>query len=199
MLDRLGNLFSSKGLWILLFALAAGNTLLLKQNLQMRAALNDLSARLNPAAANLKQGDKAPPFASFDLGGSSYEVTYNGSGPKRAFLFFTPDCPYCGEQAPFWRMLLDQTDAGQIEVIGVVSEKEDRQKLAQYITAAGFTQARNPLKVILAPESVIRSYKLSMTPTTLVVANDGSVENIWLGKWDASAIVAARAAFHIPL
>jgi peroxiredoxin len=39
--------------------------------------------------------------------------------------------------------------------------------------------------VIIMPDKVRRSYKLSLTPTTMVIASDGTVEKVWAGKWSS--------------
>lgn len=44
-------------------------------------------------------------------------------------------------------------------------------------------------------DEVLRGYKLHVTPVTLLVNSEGSVEQVWGGRWDASALTSAGAAF----
>jgi hypothetical protein len=47
----------------------------------------------------------------------------------------------------------------------------------------------------LAPPEVRKEYKLAMTPTTLVIGNDGRVKYSWVGRWDADMIEEASDLF----
>lgn len=116
--------------WLLVFVLAASNTLLIKQNLEMRNQHKTLQQRLDPTSWSLRPGESAQPFTARDLNGEQYAVDYQG-GRHRVFLFFTPECPYCAQQVPFWRDLLDNIDHSRYEVVGMVGEREDRQKIGR--------------------------------------------------------------------
>lgn len=48
-------------------------------------------------------------------------------------------------------------------------------------------------------DDTLRGYKLTSTPTTLVVASDGTVEQSWLGKWNAQTTGSANAALGLNL
>jgi peroxiredoxin len=181
----------------LILALAAVNTLLLRQNLSLRAQVIDLDAKLNPAVKNMHPGDEAQPFTSSDLEGRLSQVDYAGEGRKKIFIFFSPTCPYSAQQAGYWRQMMDEIDPARFEVVGITGEREDKQKVADFIQEMGYTSTKTPPHVMLVPDSVLRSYKLSSTPTTLVVSNDGHVENVWVGRWSFDSAQAAGSALNL--
>jgi peroxiredoxin len=171
-------------LWVLLASLAAANVLLIRQNLQMRRELG----KYQPHA--LKAGDRVPPFSAAAADGSPFEVSYAGQGRKRVLLYFTPTCPYCRQQFAYWREMIERIDGNSFEVIGVVSQAEDRAKLQDYLTSMGCAPgSRTPLRVALVPDAVRDRYMLNSTPITLLIDNDGTVKQTWVGKWaDGDAI-----------
>ena len=83
---------------ILLCALAASNLLLIRQNLGLRRKVEAANMR-----QGLQAGEKVEPFSAPGLNGETIDVSYTGSGPKRIFMFFSPDCRYSHQQAPYWR------------------------------------------------------------------------------------------------
>jgi peroxiredoxin len=123
-------------------------------------------------------------------------VDYSGRGPQRVFLYFTPTCRFCREQFPYWQDVLAKADRRRFEVWGLVSDSEDRKKLEEYLRSVGCgTDSQTPLRVAYVSPDVLHSYKLTSTPTTLVVANDGTVEQSWLGRWNAPALDSANSIF----
>ncbi len=179
-------------LWAMLVALAASNALLIRQNLQMRRALD----KFKPDS--LQAGDAVPPFVTQDLQGNTVNINYTGEERKRVFLFFTPSCPYCREQFAYWRELLQRVDNRRFEVLGLAADAENKEKLEEYLRSVGCpTDVPDALRVVLAPNGVRRNYKLSATPITLVVANDGRIEQVWDGRWDERAASAASATFGV--
>jgi peroxiredoxin len=185
--------------WVLIFVLAAVNTLLIKQNLETRAQLEVLQEKLNPASWSLHPGDMAQPFSASELNGEPYNVEYQKDARTRVFFFFNPHCPYCAQQIPYWRDVLNNIDANRFEVIGLTGDREDRQEVLNYVKESGFLTAREPLRVVFISDNVLRSYKLASTPTTLLVSGDGRVENIWVGRWDTEIAASAGSALNVPL
>lgn len=185
-------------IWVLVFALAAINTLLVRQNLAMRDEVKSLQEKLDPASTNMHPGDLAQPFSATDVAGRQYKVDYDGGGRKKVFLFFTPRCPFCSQQVPYWKELLDNIDPSRYEVVGITGEREDKAKISEYLKEVGYSDARYPLQVAFAPDNVLRSYRLTSTPTTLLVANDGKVEEVWVGRWDTAAAAKASGVLSLP-
>lgn len=171
-----------------IFSFAVVNVLLIRQNLQLRTALN----RAQPESP--RPGDRLPPFSAKGLAGELLYISYDGRGPKRVFLFFTPPCRFCREQFPYWREMMEKSDKGRFDITGLVADSEDPARLAEYLRAmAG--DAGASLRVAMISDSVRHSYKLSATPITLVVANDGTVEEAWAGRWGASDLARAGSIF----
>lgn len=185
---------SAVALWAVLLALAAANVLLIRQNFQLRAALS----RYEPEA--VQPGDDLSPFSARGAANESLQIAYDGKGPRRVFFYFTPTCPYCRKQFAHWREVLSKADRERFEVWGLVSDAEDRGRIEEYLRSVGCgTDSATPLRVAFVANDTLRSYKLTSTPTTLVVANDGTVESSWLGKWDARTVGSASAALGLNL
>lgn len=175
-----------------ILTLALSNVLLIRQNLQLRAAL----AAGEPEA--MRAGDVVPAFAAAGLRGEQISVSYPEAGAKRVLFYFTPTCRYCHGQFAYWREILERADRERFEVIGVASDREDRAKLEDYLRQFGCDGASpTPLRVALVPDEVRRSYKLSATPITLVVNNDGAVERAWAGRWDEAQAAEAGKLFGL--
>lgn len=169
----------------MLILMAICNGLLIRQNLQLRAEIEKQKPKI------LQSGDSAGAFVASGMRGEVFAVSYTGQGPKRVFLYFSPDCPYCHDQFAFWSELLGRVDKDQFDIIGVVSEAEDKNKVSDYLRLFGCES----LKVAFVANGVLRNYKLSVTPTTLIVNNNGKVEQAWSGTWDAKGLSAASSAF----
>lgn len=164
--------------WVLLVAMAVANGLLIRQNVGMRRALEAYRPR------RLGAGEAVRPFRAAGLDGRPVEVSYGGGGPKKLLFYFTRACPFCREQFSEWRRILERADGERFEVIGLVDESEDRPRLEEYLRAVGCAAgSARPLRVAFIPEEVRRDYKLSATPITLLVSNDGKVEKWWEGRW----------------
>jgi peroxiredoxin len=183
---------SAIALRMLLLILAASNVLLLRQNLQMRAALTKAGPEF------LQVGEHVPPFTTAGLREERVEVNYPGTGPKRILLYFTPGCRYCREQFPYWRELIAHADAARFEVLGVAANGEDRTKVEDYLRSFNCAgDAPHPLRVALVPDAVRRAYKFSATPITILVNDNGTVEKVWSGRWDAQALAEANSIFGL--
>ena len=81
------------------------------------------------------------------------------------------------------------------QVLGVVSEAEDKKKVADFLRSVEC----DSLPVLFVPNKMLEAYKLTMTPISLVVRNTGEVEKSWLGKWGPDTLPAASAFFGVSL
>lgn len=180
--------------WVCLLVLVASNTLLIRQNLQMRAQLD----KLNPY---LKKGDTVPGFSAGGLNGEAVNVSYTGSGKRYVFFFLSPNCPYSREQFAYWKEIQKAAGRDRFEVLGLVRESEDVDKVAGHIRSVSPpTDSMSRLQIAVVPQSVLDSYKLTVTPITLTVSSSGEVENIWVGKWndDTAATASSYFGFQFP-
>lgn len=180
---------SHRWLWVIVAALAASNARRIWQNLQMRREVERYQPR------RLKPGDKVSPFKAPGLDGSPVEVGFEAGARRKVLLFFSPSCPYCGEQFKHWRELLGRIDASRYEVVGLVNAREDRDKVREYLEKMGCAPgAQTPLRVAFIPAAVRDGYLLDSTPTTLVLSGDGTVEQNLVGRWTEDEARAAGAA-----
>lgn len=178
------------GLYVLLAMMGVANLLLLNQNLRMRRSIE--AAR----PARLAVGDRVPRFTAAGLDGGQIDVAYTGQGRDRLLFFYTPSCPYSRQQFPGWLDLADRADKSKIEVLGLAADAEDKAKLREYLHEMGLARPSGvTFTTVLVPKEVRSTYKLSETPLTLLIANDGTVKKVWAGRWDSKALALVNGAF----
>ncbi len=113
-------------------------------------------------------------------------------------LFLSPDCRYSREQFAYWQEILGRADRSRFEILGLVRDSEDKEKIINYIQSINLPNGpEQRLQIAVASQSVLDSYKLSATPTTLVVSCKGKVENLWVGKWDSKIAAEASSYFGV--
>ncbi len=179
--------YYSLALWGMVIILAVSNSLLLRQNLQLRSLLK----KFEPD--QLKPGDKLAPFSASGLNGETVVIDFAGGGPRRLLMFLSPNCPYCREQFSYWKKLIDIAPAKGFQVVAVAMNFEDRANLVVYLNTMGFPTGSKTFSVALIPEEVRQKYKFSITPTTLVISSDGTADAIWTGLLKPSDVEAASA------
>ena len=181
--------FSSKIIWIfgiLILGLVAVNALLLQQNLQMRTQLSKSQPQ------KLEIGDKVPSFVAKDLTDKTVNVEFSHNSEKRFLLYFTPTCPYCKQQFLEWKELISQVRGKNIEVIGIVSENEKKEEIEKYLNTFDCgVNSETSLQVLFVPNETLQNYKLNLTPTTILLSDDGKVEQNWIGKWKGTDKILA--------
>ena len=189
---------SHKSWWTIgLFAtLCVMNLLLIRQNLDLRRQLAAGGRTMDLTKNFLQPGDVVAPVTATDLEGRAYQLDYKKDGRQRLLLFFSPDCPYCQEQSPLWHDLLDKIDSDRFLVVGVVSDREDRQLVSAHADEAGYFKTKTPLPLVFFDSESLGSYKLTATPTTLLINDDGKVEHAWIGKWDTNSATEVAAAIQ---
>ena len=181
----------------LILALGIVNVLLIRQNFSLRKQLN-ASGKIEASANSLKPGEvMTAPIAGTDLKGQPYQMHYVKDGKQHLLLFFSPSCPYCIQQGPIWAELLNLIDSSRFEVIGIVGDREDKQKVANHASGLGYFKTRLVLPIVSVSDEVLARYKLTATPTTLLIDGRGTVERVWVGKWDQSKIDEVAAAVDI--
>lgn len=80
--------------------------------------------------------------------------------------------------------MLNQVDDRRFSVVGVVSDREDKKAVLAHVEDAGYLKTKAPLSVAFFNDASLLRYKLTATPTTLLIDDDGKVEHVWVGKWD---------------
>jgi len=181
----------------LILALGILNLLLIRQNFSLRRQLN--AGKIEASGNFLKPGEVLTiPITGTDLKGQPYQMHY-GDSKQHLVLFFSPSCPYCIQQGPIWADLLNLIDSSRFEVVGIVGDKEDKQKVANHANVLGYFKTRLVLPIVSVSDETLARYKLTATPTTLLINNSGTVEHVWVGKWNESKIDEVAAAVHIKL
>ena len=178
----------------LILVLCVVNLLLIKQNLDLRKQLAAGGRTIDLTTDFLQPGDVVAPVTATDLDGRPYQLDYKKDGRQRLLLFFSPNCPYCREQSPLWRDLLDKVDSKRFTVIGVVNDREDKRLVSAHADGAGYFKTKTPLPLVFFDSESLGSYKLSATPTTLLINDDGTVAHAWVGKWDEASAMEVAAA-----
>ena len=180
------------GLYVLLALMGVANLLLVKQNLQMRQSI-EATRPQRPAV-----GDKVPPFTAAGLDGAPIDVAYSSQGRERLILFYTPSCPYSRQQFPAWLDLVKRADKSRLEVLALAADSEDKVKLRDYLREVGAAHPEGiNFPTALISGEVRRKYKLSETPLTLLVAGDGTVKEVWAGRWDGQVIASVNGAMGL--
>lgn len=179
--------YYSLALWGMVIILAVSNGLLLRQNLQLR----NLLKKFEPD--QLKPGDKLESFSAVGLHGETVAIDFASGGPRRVLMFLSPNCPYCREQFSYWKKIIDLAPAKGFQVVAVAMNSEDKSKLATYLSSMGFPTESKTFSVALIPEEVRQKYKLSITPTTLVISGDGKADAVWNGLLKPSEAQTASA------
>jgi len=189
---------SPKSWWTigLIVVLCVINVLLIRQNLDLRRQLAAGGRTIDLTKNFLQPGDVVAPVTATDLEGHPYQLDYKKDGRRRLLLFFSPDCPYCQQQSPFWNDLLDKVDRNRFLVVGVVSNQEDKQLVSAHAEAAGYLKTKARLPLVFFDSESLGSYKLTATPTTLLINDERIVEHAWIGKWDANSAREVGAALQ---
>ena len=193
------NKISPQKSWLsigLILILCVVNLLLVRQNLDLRQQLAAGARTIDLTTNSLQPGDVVAPVTATDLDGRPYQLDYKKDGRQRLLLFFSPNCPYCQQQSPLWRDLLDKVDSQRFTVIGVVSDREDKRLVSAHAEGAGYFKTKTPLPLVFFDSESLGSYKLSATPTTLLINEDGRVEHAWVGKWDETSAKEVAAALE---
>ena len=159
----------------LLLVLGGMNVLLMVQNLKLRALLDE------SAPKRLKAGEVLTPFTAHDLDGASIDVKYGHDSPKRVLLFFSPRCRYSGAQFVSWIPIIQNALAKKTEVLLVTMDTEQKSEINNFLESVNCPPRSEGFKVVLINKTVGEAYKFSVTPTTVVVSNEGVVQNAWNG------------------
>lgn len=178
---------------MLILALVVINVLLLVQNLSLRKQLTS-AGRIEASANALKPGEIVTSITGKDLNGQPYQVEYVNGGRKQLLMFFSPSCPYCVQQGSGWRDVLNQIDSNRFNVVGIVGDREDKQEVTQHADGLGYFKTKVALPVVAVNSETLARYKLTATPTTLLIDSSGRVEHAWVGKWDEAKTAEVAAA-----
>jgi peroxiredoxin len=97
----------------------------------------------------------------------------NWAQNKKSLVFFLKkDCPYCTSSAPFYRQLIEDASKRNVKCVAVLPNSADEaRKYLQYLEL--------PIENVQTDPST--NYKISGTPTVLLVDDGGIVRSAWFG------------------
>lgn len=180
----------------LIVILCVINLLLMRQNVDLRKRLASGARTVDLTKNFLQPGDIVAAVTATAVDGRPFQLDYKKDGRQRLLLFFSPHCPYCQQQSPLWLDLLNNVDATRFTVLGVVSDREDKQLASAYAEGVGYFKTKTPLPLIFFNSEALGDYKLAATPTTLLISEDGKVQHAWIGKWDDNTAAEVSAALQ---
>jgi peroxiredoxin len=193
---RKGRLFRLRS-WLglgLFVSLCVVNLLLIKQNVSLRRKLAGRAATVDAVSDSLKGGESLEGFTGTDLSGQQYTLDYKKTGRQHLLLYFSPSCPYCLQQAPLWRDILNTVDSNRFNVLGVVANREDLHAVSTHVQELGYLKTSIHLTTVFLTDETLARYKFVATPTTLLISDAGVVEHVWVGKWDEAKANEVSAA-----
>jgi peroxiredoxin len=84
--------------------------------------------------------------------------------------------------------VLNNIDNNRFSIVGVVGYREDRHAVSAHAEKLGYFRTKTPLPVVFLSNESLARYKLTATPTTLLIDDKGRVEHAWVGKWDETKV-----------
>jgi peroxiredoxin len=169
------------------------NVLLIRQNYQLRALVQDLEAE-----QRVQVGDKLGPFKGTDLEGKPVDVRFDETGVRKVIMFSSTSCSFCKKQNPNWNQLMEQIDRRKYEVVELFREREAGNRVAAYLKANSLSN-KDAARVLLVGDDFLKEKKLNSTPVTLIVGENGVVERAWFGLWNNSAIAEVNSSLDISI
>ena len=95
-----------------------------------------------------------------------------GQNKQTLVFFLKKDCVYCAASAPFYREVLAAASKRNVKSLAILPDSEDEaRKYLQYIG----------LPIENVQRGSLSSYKISATPTMLLVDDLGLVKGVWTG------------------
>jgi thiol-disulfide isomerase/thioredoxin len=179
--------------WVMVVILTLCNILLIRQNSQLRIAVQKLESE-----QRIQIGDKFGSFRGTDLEGKPVAVNFDENNLKKIVLFSSISCPFCKKQNPKWNQLIEKIDRQKYEVVELFRDKESRNQVAAYLKANSFSN-EDSVKVFLVGDEFLKEKKLNGTPITLIVGQNGVVERAWIGLWNESAIAEVNSILDISI
>ena len=79
-------------------------------------------------------------------------------------------------------------------MVGIVGDREDKLEVKNHANALGYFKTRLSLPIVTVSNETLANYKLTATPTTLLIDSNGRVEHAWVGKWDETKTAEVTAA-----
>lgn len=173
----------------LALALIGANVMLLRQNRELKQAL-----QIRSEPTYLSPGRSVVRLRGLDLSGSRLSFDFDGGSKKTVMLVFQPECGWCQKNMDNWAALLDRSDRERFDFLAISTSKEG---VADYVHRHRRLAA---LPLIAEPDINDRlEYRLFDTPQTIVVDAEGRVEKVWLGAMSGPVQQDVESYFGISL
>jgi len=157
--------------------LLAANIDLIHQNSQLKARL-----ALPPPQLEASLGAQMPDLKGFDLAGKPVEVSYGKDPRKVLVLVYSPTCPFCEQNWPKWEGMIASLDRSAVRPVAVDVTSTSSEGFVQQHRLASL-----PVFQKINPQATV-SYRLQLTPQTILVDATGKVEKVWTGVLNDSAV-----------
>lgn len=176
-------------LCILTIGMIIMNCVLLKQNLNLKAQLDERQRSMV-----LKPGTMLNELEGNDVDGNQYVLSYGSNRPKTVLLVFSPLCGYCTQNLKNWRALYEGLDRKAFRVVAVSTISDG---VKEYMSSHEFNIA--PVISDVAPKKKVE-YEMTVTPQTILIDSDGRVESVWAGVLDQQdkRQIEAAVGVHLP-
>jgi hypothetical protein len=179
------------------YALFACCLLLLGVNLALIRQNRSLKAQLAapPPSLEASIGASVPDLKGYDVSGKPLTITYGQDARKVLLLVFSPTCAFCAENWPKWQAMLGALDREAVRPVGVDVTASSTPAFLSEHQITGI-----PVMVQVDPVGRV-SYRLQLTPQTILVGPGGKIEKVWSGvlSEDASAEIMRLARADKPV
>lgn len=150
------------------YVLYINHDLVAQHKIDQAIQLPTLNAPIAPIVVHTAQGENHPlifsPNASHD----------------RLLLVLSPDCPYCKKNWPMWETLIKNVGVGVDTTYFDVTGKFDKKVSSEYHIPSDRLITSSLDSAIMA--------RIIGTPTTILIARDGTVKHVWQGVLDSDAV-----------
>jgi len=161
--------------------LLAANIALIHQNSRLKSQLS-----LPPPTLEAAAGIQVPNLRGLDLSGRPLELLY-GKDPRKVLVFvFSPTCAFCDDNWSNWQQIITSLDPRTVRPVAV-----DVTSTVNPLFLAKHQLADVPVLVQVDPRATL-SYRLHLTPQTILVDHTGKVEKVWTGILNDSAVAELK-------
>jgi thiol-disulfide isomerase/thioredoxin len=169
----------------IIFLLGALCGVLLCSNGYLLYVNHDLAEihRLDEARQLPTIGSPMTPIAvrrASDLAESGRRLVYAPTNHAHLLLVMSPDCPYCKQNWPMWDALVRKRPSNVDVTYFDVTGKFDGTVSTQH----GIENDQ----LITAPLDAAIEARIVGTPTTVLIASDGTVKRVWQGPLDEKKV-----------
>lgn len=163
-------------------------------NFQLARKVASLKESLatSPGGGRLTVGDPVPPIEAKDLDQRPAVISYLGSEQPTVLYVFSPQCGWCSRNLQNMKALAESARGRYRFAMLSLS----RNSLREYVAENGLGDI--PVYGDLS-EGVKEAYKITGTPRTIVVSNEGRVLKVWAGAYAGATQKEVEEYFNLKL